>query len=111
MSSNGPFMPIEHADRNLAFCRVFRIGQESETFITRLVVKNTVDEKLQAMQEAKAKVIGEAIDGEKMLNTLVITDLMRLFGTVELDENHKPFILVEDEGEFESIAPQQVDHT
>lgn len=63
------------------------------------------------MQEAKAKIIGEAINDEKMLNTLSLTDLMRLFGTVEMDENHKPFILVEDEGEFERTAPQQVDHT
>lgn len=109
MRSSRPVMPIDHADRNPAICRVFRFGQDSETFITRIVVKNTVDEKLQAMQEAKAKAIGEAIDDEKMLDKLSLTELMRLFGTVELDENHKPFILVDDEGEFEGDAPQQVD--
>lgn len=69
-----------------------------------------MDEKLQAMQEAKAKLVDGAIDDEKMLNKLSLTDLMRLFGPVELDENHKPFILVDDEGEFERTAPQQVDH-
>lgn len=109
MGSNRPFMRIEHADRKPAFCRVFRFGQESQTFITRLIVKNTVDEKLQAMQEAKAKIIGDAIDEEKMSDKLSLTDLMRLFGRVQMDENHKPFILADDEGEFEGIAPQQVD--
>ncbi|MCJ1469878.1 hypothetical protein MMC07_008522 [Pseudocyphellaria aurata] len=93
-----------------AFCRVLRYGQESETFITRIVVKNTVDEKLQAIQEAKTKVIDGAIDDERTLERLSLTDLMRLFGTVEMDEDHRPFILVDDEDEFENIAPQQVDH-
>lgn len=109
MSSKRPFMPIGHADRNSAFCRIFRYGQESETSITRVVVKNTVDEKLQEMQEAKARVIGGALDDEKMLGALSLEDLMRLFGTVKMDENSKPFILVDDEGEFERTPPQQVD--
>lgn len=109
MSSDRLFVPFEHADRTPAFCRVLRFGQESETFITRIVVKNTVDEKLQAMQEAKTKVIDGAIDDERTLDKLSLTDLMRLFGTVELDEDHRPFILVDDEGEFDKIAPQEVD--
>lgn len=50
-----------------AFCRVFRIGQESETFITRLVVRETVDEKNQVMQDEKSKEIEAAIDDRKML--------------------------------------------
>ncbi|KAL8709909.1 MAG: hypothetical protein Q9220_005359 [cf. Caloplaca sp. 1 TL-2023] len=88
-----------------AFCRVFRIGQNSETFITRFVVKNTVDEKLMQMQKAKAEKIGHAIDDEKMLGALTIRELMGLFGEVRLDANDKPFILVDDEGEFDKEEP------
>ena len=84
---------------------MFRIGQESETFITRLVVKNTVDEKLQAMQDSKEEAIGAAIDDSKMLDKLSLTDLMRLFGPVQIGEDRKPFIMVEDEAEFDSIIP------
>ncbi|KAL9582605.1 MAG: hypothetical protein Q9212_003199 [Teloschistes hypoglaucus] len=88
-----------------AFCRVFRIGQESETFIKRFVVKNTVDERLQQMQKQKAEAIRQAIDDEKMLEALSIPDLMSLFGSVAYDEDDKPFILVDDEEEFAKEAP------
>ncbi|KAL8735482.1 MAG: hypothetical protein Q9181_002789 [Wetmoreana brouardii] len=88
-----------------AFCRVFRIGQESETFITRFVVKNTVDEKLQAMQKEKEAAIRQAIDDDKMLEALTVPELMSLFGDVQLDENQKPFIVVDDDGEFDKEAP------
>lgn len=93
-----------------AFCRVFRIGQDSETFITRLVVKNTVDEKLQEIQDEKEKAIGAAIDDNTMLEKLSLQDLMGLFGPVTLDDNRKPFILVDDEGEYEGLAPRNWDH-
>ncbi|KAL9587787.1 MAG: hypothetical protein Q9203_003396 [Teloschistes exilis] len=88
-----------------AFCRVFRIGQESETFIKRFVVRNTVDERLQQMQKKKAEAIRRAIDDERMLEALSIPDLMSLFGEVEYDKDDKPFILVDDEGEFAREAP------
>ena len=82
-----------------AFCRVFRIGQSSETFITRLVVKNSVDEKLQTLQDSKREAIDAAIDDAKMLDQLSLTELMRLFGPVGVGEDKKPFILVDEGGE------------
>ncbi|KAL8706272.1 MAG: hypothetical protein Q9201_000648 [Fulgogasparrea decipioides] len=88
-----------------AFCRVFRIGQESETFITRFVVQNTVDEKLLQMQAAKEEAIRKAIDDNKMLEALSVQELMGLFGDVQLDENERPFIVVDDDGEFDKEAP------
>lgn len=94
-----------HSNRFLAFCRVFRIGQESETFITRFVVKDTVDEQLQDMQNSKSKAIGEAIDNPTMLSKLSLHELMRLFGPVEIGDDRKPFILVDDDGEFNDNLP------
>ncbi|KAI4253837.1 MAG: hypothetical protein LQ352_003446 [Teloschistes flavicans] len=88
-----------------AFCRVFRIGQESETFVKRFVVKNTVDERLQQMQKKKAEAIRQAIDDERMLDALSIPELMSLFGNVGYDEKNQPFILVDDEGEYTKEAP------
>lgn len=94
------------AHKKSAFCRVFRIGQENETFITRFVAKNTVDDKLQQRQEVKAKAIGEAIDDKKMLQALSLHELMALFGQVVVDpDNQKPFILVDDEGEYDNDNP------
>lgn len=56
------------ASEQQAFCRVFRIGQKEETFMSRLCVKNTVDSKLIEMQERKTKEIGEIMEdnGERM---------------------------------------------
>ncbi|KAI4269525.1 MAG: hypothetical protein LQ337_007231 [Flavoplaca oasis] len=89
-----------------AFGRVFRIGQDSETFITRFVARNTVDDKLQQMQEAKAKAVGHAIDDETMLKALGLRELLGLFGQVDAgSDGEHPFIVVDDEGEFDSEDP------
>ena len=88
-----------------AFCRVHRIGQKSETSITRFMVKNTVDEKLIAMQEEKNKIIGTAIDDNTVLSKLSLEELMKLFGNVAYDINSKPFILVEDMADVRPKKP------
>lgn len=80
-----------------AFCRIFRIGQESETYINRYVLKGTVDERLIALQERKKKLIGRALGDTEAFKHFTAEDLMRLFGTVRYDENSRPFIVVEDE--------------
>ena len=85
-----------------AFCRVYRIGQTQETFVTRIVVKETVDDKLLQMQQHKETVINDAIDDGKRTGKLSVKDLMRLFGTLSddtEDEDGPEFIIVEDESE------------
>lgn len=52
------------ASEQQAFCRVFRIGQKEETFMSRLCVENTVDERLVAMQERKEKEIAEIMEDD-----------------------------------------------
>lgn len=56
------------ASEQQAFCRVFRIGQESETFMSRICVKRTVDEKLIKMQKRKDDEIKSVMehDGKKV---------------------------------------------
>jgi SNF2 family DNA or RNA helicase len=50
------------ASEQQAFCRVFRIGQQDETFMSRMCVKNTVDERLIEMQKEKQKEIDEVME-------------------------------------------------
>ena len=57
------------------------------------------------MQERKQQAIRQAIDDDTMLREMTLQELMGLFGEVQLDENEKPFILVDDEGEFDNEAP------
>ena len=86
-----------------AFCRVFRIGQESETFITRFIIKDSVDEKLQEMQIRKDAIISTAMNDRKALSSLSVEDLMRLFGEVKFDKNKRPFIAMDDDEKLDSI--------
>lgn len=79
-----------------AFCRVFRIGQENETYITRFVVKDTIDERLERLQEEKDTAISAAID-EKMLGKLSVTKLMKLFGPLKLDNGKLQIASIEDQ--------------
>lgn len=50
------------ASEQQAFCRVFRIGQKDETFMTRMCVKETVDERLIEMQKTKQREIDEVME-------------------------------------------------
>jgi SNF2 family DNA or RNA helicase len=51
-----------------AFCRVFRIGQESETAMTRFVVEHTVDHNMIMMQDRKQEEIDQVMDSSKKSN-------------------------------------------
>jgi SNF2 family DNA or RNA helicase len=51
-----------------AFCRVFRIGQEHETSLTRFVVENTVDQNMIEMQQRKQEEIDQVMDSKKKVN-------------------------------------------
>ncbi|KAI9778676.1 MAG: histone H3.1 [Peltula sp. TS41687] len=42
-----------------AFRRIFRIGQSKETYLTRLAIQNTVDDRMLVMQKNKLKVVDE----------------------------------------------------
>ena len=88
-----------------AFARVHRIGQKEETYITRCVVEDTVDERLIEMQEEKKDIISTAMDDRSVMANLTLPELLKLFGPVAYDENSKPFILVDDEFKLRSEKP------
>lgn len=86
-----------------AFCRVFRIGQKSETWITKFIVEDSADEKLMEMQLKKNALIGAAMDDKEMMFKLTVEEVMRLFGEVRFDKNKKPFIVMGDDEKLDSI--------
>ena len=61
----------------LAFCRVFRIGQQKETKMLRLCVQNSIDEHLMDMKERKNEEIDAVMDPSKLQEKLEVKDLMR----------------------------------
>lgn len=75
-----------------AFCRVFRRGQENETEMVRMVVADSIDDRLLALQERKEKEIG-SIMKEEMNKKMTVKDLMGLFGAVGTDDHGREYII------------------
>jgi SNF2 family DNA or RNA helicase len=63
-----------------AFDRVHRLGQRKQVFITRVVVKNTVETRMLELQDRKLAMAKAALgEGEANLGKLSVRDLMGLF--------------------------------
>ena len=93
-----------------AFCRVFRIGQKSETFITRFIVDNSADGKLMDMQLKKNALLSRAMDDRSVMSKLDINDVLRLFGEVKLDKNKKPFVYLDEDEKLDSLFEKKDKH-
>ncbi|PVH71787.1 hypothetical protein DL98DRAFT_613085 [Cadophora sp. DSE1049] len=76
-----------HAVEQQAFGRIFRIGQDKETYMTRIVVKNSVDMRMLSMQLHKLQNLEKAMrDGEtKEKEALSLKQLANLFGFLRTD--------------------------
>lgn len=86
-----------------AFSRVFRMGQDSETFITRIVADNSADGKLMEMQLKKSELISKAMDDKSVMSKLTTDDILRLFGEVKRDKDSRPFIQLDDDEKIDSL--------
>ena len=77
-----------------AFCRIYRIGQDEETCLTRFCVKDTVDEAMLNMQSSKQIEIDDIFDDENNAGSkrLSLKDLLRIFGEVGEADGH-PYII------------------
>ncbi|RVD86785.1 uncharacterized protein DFL_005043 [Arthrobotrys flagrans] len=64
-----------------AIDRAHRIGQERPVFVHRLIIVNTVEDRILKLQEQKREIISAAMDEDaiKGLNRLSVNDLMYLF--------------------------------
>jgi len=79
-----------HAVEQQAFGRIFRIGQRKETYMTRIVVKQSVDMRMLTMQSHKLRDIGKAIRDDDTTNdrpNLSLKQLANLFGFLRTDED------------------------
>jgi hypothetical protein len=83
-----------HAVEQQAFGRIFRIGQNKHTYMTRIVVKNSVDMRLLTMQLHKLTNLEKAIKeddeeegegGRRGGKVLGLRELANLFGFLRED--------------------------
>ncbi|KAH0579626.1 hypothetical protein H2248_002476 [Termitomyces sp. 'cryptogamus'] len=73
-----------YAAESQAYDRVHRIGQEKEVVIKRLVVDNTIEERMLRLQDVKTS-LAEAALGEgsgAKLHKLSVRDIKYLFGMI-----------------------------
>jgi SNF2 family DNA or RNA helicase len=47
-----------------AFCRVFRIGQNKKTYLSRMCVRQTIDQRIVEMQQEKQEEIDEVMEAK-----------------------------------------------
>ena len=71
------------AIENQAFGRIFRIGQEKSTSLTRLFVTSTIDEKIHEMQQDKKARIAEVMERGENADSVTVEELMALFGDTD----------------------------
>ncbi|RPA86345.1 hypothetical protein BJ508DRAFT_322005 [Ascobolus immersus RN42] len=70
-----------------AFDRVHRLGQMKDVEVKRLIMENSVETRMLALQEVKLRIAGIALgEGDAKLGKLNLKDLIGLFGSVETDE-------------------------
>ena len=69
------------AAQNQATDRVYRIGQERQVSVFKLITKNTIEENILTLQESK-KALAEQIiaEGTVSLSSLTKEDLLELLG-------------------------------
>ncbi|KAI0550678.1 SNF2 family N-terminal domain-containing protein [Xylaria curta] len=81
-----------------AFARVFRIGQTKETHFLRIVADNTIDNRIEALQEEKIKNISKALESGKR-NNLTTEEIAALFGHLKTFDDGSFEILPEKKGD------------
>ena len=86
--------------------RVFRMGQKKETACARILIKDSVDERLDNMQQIKQQNIAHAIDDRELLSKMPTLDMLKLFGDVRLDRRSKKHLVsLEKDDLIDSLVP------
>ncbi|GAD98173.1 SNF2 family helicase [Paecilomyces variotii No. 5] len=70
-----------------AYCRLFRIGQERNVEVVKLVVKGSIDEYMIDLQNRKSVEIDKTIGDAALSDRATVAELLKMFGRVEEDED------------------------
>ncbi|KAK8128624.1 hypothetical protein PG984_009732 [Apiospora sp. TS-2023a] len=77
---------------NQAFGRVFRIGQEKETYLQNILVHDTIDRRMHRLQLEKTKMIQQAMQHSKSLS---VQDMISLIGNLTEDKDGNPIVVAD----------------
>lgn len=86
-----------------AFSRIYRIGQERNCVVRRVVIKDAIDTQLMLhLQKVKAEECDRVIDGRSQ-DKLSIHDMMRLFGPTRRDATTNELIIEDGEEDASGV--------
>ena len=67
------------ATENQAVDRIHRIGQDKKVFVYRLLLKNSVEEKILQLQDKKRKMFNMLIESDSAVKDLTFEDIKYIF--------------------------------
>ncbi|RHZ74032.1 hypothetical protein CDV55_109135 [Aspergillus turcosus] len=70
-----------------AYCRLYRIGQEKDVQIVKVIVRNTIDDYILQLQTKKSADINSTIGEEALQKRDTIIDLLEMFAEIEMQDN------------------------
>ncbi|KAI0142739.1 SNF2 family N-terminal domain-containing protein [Xylariaceae sp. FL1272] len=83
------------ATENQAFARVFRIGQSKETKFLRIITRNTIDNRIEALQDRKTNNINKVLAASP--EKLSVEEFLSLFGRLTRNAQGDFELVSEDE--------------
>lgn len=58
--------------------RIYRIGQKNKVTVFKLIVADTIEEKVQTLQETKKQLFDEVIEGHEVPHNIIMEDIRNL---------------------------------
>ena len=78
---------------NQAIDRTHRIGQKNKVIAYRLLIRDTVEEKVRVLQEQKRQMLGDVLGEEAFSRNLEMKDIKFLFTPDEQEDGEKTITL------------------
>ncbi|KAI1259752.1 SNF2 family N-terminal domain-containing protein [Xylariaceae sp. FL1019] len=88
---------MNQSTENQAFARVFRIGQSKETYFLRIITKNTIEIRMEAVQLRKKNNINQVLRASP--EQLSVEEFLSLFGRLEINAQGDFELVSEDDEE------------
>ncbi|WEW57749.1 hypothetical protein PRK78_003216 [Emydomyces testavorans] len=80
-----------------AFCRLFRIGQKKDVEIVRITVKNSIDDRIQLIQNKKTTSIDKTMGPDALSARDTLDNILEIFGVVEDEGAEGGFVFLSDD--------------